>query len=153
LSKAVAAIDRVAAGQAEDASSPPSALIVSPPIVPVSVSSSAVPVIVSPAGADPPGIVAGHEIGVGEVADIGVLEDDERLPVRAAGRRRPGPIRARCRRRLLQPQEARAERVGAAVPAREQAEQRPSSPESRNMSPPAPAVKSVTVIAAVPWSA
>ena len=29
----------------------------------------------------------------------------------------------------------------------------PSAPDSRNMSPPAPAVKSVTMIAADPWSA
>src|SRR4051794_14202264 len=71
------------------------------------------------------GIVAGNEIGVGEVAGIGVLEDDQSLPGRAIGDAVLVPLEQGIVAALLQPEEARSERVGASVPAREQAQQRP----------------------------
>ena len=132
-------------------SSPPSALIVSSPIVPVS------DVAVIGAGdrlarrRGAVGMIAGREIGVGEVVGIGVLEDDESLPVRAAVGAVLVPLRARCRRRPAAA-EGSPEPNGLELPSQPESRlsSEPSSPESRNMSPPAPAVKSVTMIAAVP---
>jgi hypothetical protein len=98
-------------------------------------------------------MVAGHEIGVGEVAGIGVLEDarvSQSAPPAAPSWSHCSKVSApSCSSRR------KPEPNGLELPSQPESRlsSAPSSPESRNMSPPAPAVKSVTVIAAVPWSA
>ena len=123
--EAVAAVDEVGAGEAEDG------VVAAERVDRVVADRAGQRLVVGGAGdrlarrRGSVGIVAGHEVGVGEVAGIGVLEDDQRLPVRAAGGAVLVPLQQGVGAALLQPQEARAERVGAAVPAREQAQQRP----------------------------
>ncbi len=122
---AVAAIDQIGAGQAKDR------IIAAERIDGVGPNRAGQRIAVIGAGnrlacrCGPVGMVGRLEVGIGEVDGIGVLENDQRLPVRAAGAAVLVPLEQGVGAALLQPQEARAERVGAAVPAGEQAQKRP----------------------------
>jgi hypothetical protein len=137
----------------ETVSSPPSASIVSAPIVPIErVAVGGAGDRLAPAGRRSVGIVAGVEVGFGEVAGRGVLEDHERLPARAAGSAVLVPLQHGVGAVLLQPQEARAPN-GFELPSQPSSRlsSDPSRPRSQLVAARA-GVKSVTVSAAVPRS-